>query len=162
MGNERPSGEKLIATNSSKGGYTLHESVEAGLVLTGTEIKSIRSQSPNLKDSYVEISNRGGALEAWLVNTHIAPYANGNVWNHEPLRRRKILLHRHQIKKLFGSITQDGMTVIPTRMYFKMGMVKIEVAIAKNRKAHDKRQAIKEKSAEREIAKAMKHSHRKK
>lgn len=160
MVNERSSGEKLIASNSSRGNYSLHEVVEAGLVLTGTEIKSIRSQSPNLKDSYVEISNRGGTLEAWLVNAHIAPYTHGNVWNHEPLRMRKILLHRHQIKKLFGAITQDGMTVIPTRMYYKKGMVKVEIAVAKSRKSHDKRQSIKEKSAEREIEKAMKHSNR--
>ncbi|MBL7717144.1 MAG: SsrA-binding protein SmpB [Bdellovibrionales bacterium] len=152
-------GEKLIATNpNARSDYFIQEIVEAGMVLTGTEIKSLRSQSPNLRDAYVEISGRKGAgrLEAWLSNAHIAPYSHGNIWNHDPLRKRKLLLQRHQIEKLFGAITQDGITVIPMRMYFKKGMAKVELGLGKGKKKYDKRQDIKKKSQDREIAQSMK------
>jgi SsrA-binding protein len=104
--------EKLIATNpSARADYFLEEVVEAGVVLQGTEIKSIRVTAPNLKDAFVEITHkkRGGnaeTLEAWLVNLHIGPYSHGNIWNHEAKRRRKLLLHAHQIRKMFGATTQ--------------------------------------------------------
>jgi len=152
-------GEKLIASNPSAfSNFFIEECVEAGLILTGTEIKSLRAASPNLKESFVEVlKDRGSdALGAWLVNAHIAPYKHGNIWNHEPLRRRKLLLHFHQIEKLFGAITQKGMTVVPTRMYFKKGRAKLEIGIAKGKKKHDKRQAMKEKTADREMKRAMK------
>lgn len=155
------SGEKLIATNPSKSDFFIEEVVEAGIVLTGTEIKSIRLQSPNLRDAFVEINagrDKARTLEAWLVNCHIAPYSHGNIWNHEPLRRRKLLLHRHQIDKMYGAITQKGLTIIPTRMYFKKGLAKIELALAKGKKKHDKRESLKKKSAEREMAQARKKS----
>lgn len=150
--------EKQIATNPNRGHFHIDEVVEAGIMLQGTEIKSIRSQSPSLKDAFVEISSAGrqGSLEAWLVNAHIAPYSHGNIWNHEPNRRRKLLLHRHQIKRMFGAITQDGMTIIPTRMYFKLGRVKVECALAKGKKQRDKRQDIKKRDTDREIEQAMK------
>ena len=157
-------GERLIATNpNAKQNYQWLELVEAGLVLTGTEIKSIRNQSPNLRDAFVEITGQGasrGKLEAWLLNMHVGPYSHGNIWNHEPLRRRKLLLHRHQIEKIFGAITQKGLTAIPTRLYFKGGMVKAEIAIARGKKAEDKRDDIKRKTAEREMEQALKQSRR--
>src|SRR5690349_3181281 len=110
--------EKLIATNSvARADYTFSEIVEAGLVLTGTEVKSLRMQAPNLRDSFVEVRGKeGSSLEGWLVNVHIAPYSHGNIWNHDPLRRRKLLLHRHQLEKLFGAVIREGMTIVPTRM----------------------------------------------
>lgn len=155
-------GEKLIASNPNRGNFLIDEVVEAGMVLTGTEVKSLRAQSPNLRDAFVEINEKGqtgGALEAWLLNVHIAPYSHGNIWNHEPLRRRKLLLQHHQIQKLFGAMTQKGMTIIPTRMYFKKGMAKIELALAKGKKLHDRREEVKKKSQEREMDQAMKRRH---
>jgi SsrA-binding protein len=151
------SGEKLIASNPhARSNYFVQEVVEAGMILTGTEIKSLRSAAPNLRDAFVEVLGKSAALEAWLVNAHIAPYSHGNIWNHDPLRRRKLLLHRHQIDRLYAAIIRDGMTVIPLRMYFKKGMAKIEVALAKGKKKHDKRQTMKEKSAKREMDQAIK------
>lgn len=153
------SGEKLIASNPyARGNYQIDEVVEAGLVLTGTEVKSLRNQSPNLRDSHVEISSWGSDLEAYLVNTHIAPYTHGNVWNHEPLRKRKLLLHRRQIDHIHGAIHQKGYTVVPLRMYFKTGIVKVELGLGKGKKKHDKRDDTKKRSVEREIAHAMKRS----
>lgn len=150
------SGEKLIATNpSARSNYHLEEVVEAGIVLLGTEIKSIRSQSPSLKDAFVEVSRN---FEAWLVNSHIAPYSHGNRWNHEPTRRRKLLLHKGQIERIHGALTREGRTVVPTRMYFTKGNVKVEIAIAKGKKKGDKREDVKKKAQDREIEKAMKRS----
>lgn len=153
-------GEKLIASNvSAKRDYIYHEIVEAGIVLTGTEIKSLRNQTPNIKDAFVEVTGkRGTALEAWLVNAHIAPYAHGNIWNHDPLRRRKLLLHKRQIERIFGATTQEGMTIIPTRMYFKEGRAKIELALAKGKKKGDKRDEEKKQGAQREMRNAMRKS----
>ena len=148
--------EKLIATNPARSNYIIDEVVEAGLVLTGTEVKSLRSQAPNLRDGYVEVRATTKELEAWLLNVHIAPYTHGNIFNHEPLRKRKLLMHRHQIEKLYGAVIQKGMTIIPLRMYFKKGRAKIELALGKGRKKHDKREAIKKKSASAEIDRAMK------
>lgn len=156
-------GEKLIASNpTARSNYFLDELVEAGIVLLGTEVKSIRASAPNLKDAYVEITNRkkgGGktsSLEAWLVNVHIGPYSHGNIWNHEARRRRKLLLHSHQIRRMFGALTQEGKTIVPTRMYFVKGRVKIEMALGKGKKKGDKRADSKEKSQKREIDQAMK------
>jgi SsrA-binding protein len=154
-------GEKLIATNpAARQNFSINELVEAGMVLTGTEIKSLRGQSPNLRDSFVEVLPRGKAFEAWLVNCHIPPYSHGNIWNHDPLRKRKLLLHTHQLEKMFGAIQRDGMTIVATRMYLKKGRAKIELAIAKGKKKHDKREDIKKRSADREISQAMKKKHR--
>lgn len=126
-------------------------------MLTGTEIKSIRESSPNLKDSYVAIKQKSAAsLEAYLVHAHIAPYKHGNIWNHEPTRERKLLLHKKEIVKLFGLVTQKGMTIIPTQLYFKTGRVKVELGIAKGKNAGDKRADMKKKSAQREMDQAMK------
>lgn len=151
------SGEKLIATNPlARQNYFIEEVIEAGMVLTGTEIKSIRDQAPNLRDSFVEVRGKENNLEAWLMNAHIAPYSHGNIWNHEPLRKRKLLLHKKEIGRLFGAVMREGVTLVPTRMYFKKGRAKVEVALAKGKKAHDKRESIKQRSAEREMEQALK------
>ena len=158
---------KLIATNpSAKANYFLEETVEAGISLMGTEIKSIRNQSPNLKDSFVEITNRASktaksaSLEAWLVNVHIGPYSHGNIWNHEARRRRKLLLHASQIKRMYGVLTQEGKTIVPTQMYYVKGRVKVELAVAKGKKKGDKREDSKKRDQEREIDQAMKKDRR--
>src|SRR5687768_1408041 len=103
----------------------IDEKVEAGMALTGTEIKSLRAQSPNLRDSYVDIRQSGARLEAFLCNAHIPPYSHGNIFNHDPLRARKLLMHRREIVRLFGAISQKGMTIVPIRMYFKGGRAKV-------------------------------------
>ena len=158
-------GEKLIASNpNARGDYFLEEKVEAGIELTGTEVKSIRASAPNLRDSFVEITSKkkggekSGSLEAWLVNVHIGPYSHGNIWNHEARRRRKLLLHSHQIRRLYGALTQEGKTIVPIRMYFLKGRVKIEIALGKGKKKGDKRADMKERSQKREIDQAMKRS----
>ena len=148
--------EKLIATNPiARQNFFIEEVMEAGIALTGTEIKSIRAQSPNLRDSFVEIRAQGKRLEAWLLNAHIAPYSHGNIWNHEPLRKRKLLLHSHQIERLFGDTTRKGYTLVPTRMYFKKGRAKVEIGLAKGKTKGDKRQDLKRKTDEREMEKAL-------
>jgi SsrA-binding protein len=148
----KDSGEKLIASNpNAKSNYQIQEIVEAGMVLTGTEVKSLRTQAPNLRDSFVEIRPRGKSFEAWLMNTHIGPYSHGNIWNHIALRSRKLLLHAHQLNKLHGAVIQKGMTIVPIRMYFKKGRAKIELGLGKGLKKYDKRQDIKKKTVEREM-----------
>jgi SsrA-binding protein len=159
--------QKLIATNpNARADYFLEEVVEAGLVLQGTEIKSIRAESPNLRDSFIDVTNKkrgeknAATLEAWIVNMHIGPYSHGNIWNHEPRRRRKLLLHAHQIKKMYGALTTEGKTIIPTRLYFKNGRVKVEIAMAKGKKKGDKRLDVKKRSQDKEISQAIKKNSR--
>jgi SsrA-binding protein len=157
MSEDKGSGEKLIASNpTARGDYFIEETIEAGLELTGTEVKSLRSQTPTLKEAYVEVRPHGSSLEAFLVNSHIAPYSHGNINNHDPKRRRKLLLHRHQIERMFGAITQKGLTIVPLRMYFKKGMAKLELGMGKGKKKYDKREDLKKKSAEREMDLAKK------
>lgn len=153
-------GEKLIATNPlAHANYFITEVVEAGLVLTGTEVKSLRTSAPNLRDSYVDIRAGASNFEAWLLNAHIAVYSHGNIWNHEPLRKRKLLLHHHQLEKLYGAVSQKGMTIVPIRMYFKKGLAKVELGLGKGKKKYDKREELKKKTAEREMD-IMKKSYR--
>jgi SsrA-binding protein len=147
-------GEKLIATNpNARSNYFIDEVVEAGIELKGTEVKSLRQQAPNLRDAFVEVraTRKGGSLEAWLLNAHIGPYTHGNIWNHEAMRQRKLLLHRNQISRMFGGISQKGLQVIPIRMYFKKGRAKIELGMGRGKKKYDKRETLKKKSAEREM-----------
>lgn len=150
--------EKLIAANpNARSNFFIEETVEAGLVLTGTEVKSLRTNSPNIRDAFVEVHGQlGKKLEAFLMNTHIAPYSHGNIWNHTPARKRKLLLHRHQIERLYGASVRDGMAIIPLRLYFKKGIAKVEIGLGKGKKKSDKRADIKKKTADREIEKAMK------
>lgn len=131
--------------------YFIDEKYEAGLVLTGTEVKSIRAGRCNLRDGFVRIDG----MEAWLENVHISPYAQGNLMNHEPMRPRKLLLHRKQISSLIGKVKQKGYTLIPLRVYIARNRVKVEIGLARGKRQFDKRQAIAERDAKREIARAV-------
>lgn len=156
--NEEKTGERLIASNpAAYSNYAITEVVEAGLVLTGTEVKSLRQQGPNLRDSFVEVYSKKNNFEAFLINSHVAPYSHGNIWNHEPLRKRKLLLHRHQLDKMYGSMIQKGLSIIPLKMYFLKGRVKVELGLGKGIKKFDKRDVLKKKSADREMDQARKH-----
>lgn len=132
--------------------YDIQESVEAGIVLTGTEIKSIRAGTVNLLDAYAHPEGS----ELWLFNTHIARYEEGNRYNHEPTRPRKLLLHRKQIDELAGKVMQKGFTIVPLKLYLKNGIAKVELGLAKGKKLHDKRESIARREAEREMERAMK------
>jgi len=132
--------------------YSIEETVEAGMSLLGTEVKSLREGRANLKDSYVLIKD----LEAFLFNCHISPYSHGNIMNHDPLRTRKLLMHKKEIMRLQGKIAQKGYTLIPLKIYFKDGRAKVEVGLAKGKREYEKRESVKEREANREIEKAMK------
>ena len=143
---------KIVANNRKASfEYFLLEKFEAGLVLHGSEIKSIRAGQMSIQESYIDIEN---GEQAWLVEAHIAPYEQANRFNHEPKRRRKLLLHKKQIRELWNNVRIKGMTVVPTRVYLKDGRAKIEIALAKGKKAYDKRATIAKRdearSAERE------------
>lgn len=143
-------GEKLIATNrKARHEYEILETYEAGLALKGTEVKSLREGQVNFKDSYAAISRE----EAWLVGCHIAPYHHGSDANHDPDRSRKLLLHRREITRLIGKVAERGLTLVPLRLYFKEGRAKVEIGLARGRKLHDKRDALRERDARREMAK---------
>jgi SsrA-binding protein len=144
-------GRKIIASNrKAKHDYFLQDRIEAGLVLQGTEIKSVRAGKVSLREAYVQVDGD----EAWLVNAHIAPYDPASKMNHDPRRRRKLLLHRRQINKLIDQIRQKGYTIIPTLMYLKSGRAKVEIAVARGKRKYDKRREIAKKDAEREMARA--------
>ena len=147
------SGEKLIASNKKAlHDYFVLQKLEAGIELTGTEVKSLRDGKANLKDSYVAIE-RG---EAYLIGTHISPYSHGNIANHDPERKRRLLLHKREIEKLHEQIQEKGLTVVPLRLYFKSGRVKTEIAVVRGKKLYDKRETEKRREQEREAAAAMK------
>ncbi len=144
---------KVVSQNKKAyADYFIDETIEAGIVLTGTEVKSLRQGKANLKDSYVIIKDN----EAWLLNCHISPYSHGNIYNHDPLRTRKLLLHRKEIERLRGKIQQQGYTLIPLKLYFKGSYVKVEIGLARGRKKYEKRDIIKKKEAQREIERALK------
>lgn len=144
---------KVIARNrKAKHEYNIEESYEAGIVLQGTEVKSIRQGRVNLKDSFALVEDG----EVFLYHMHIAPYKEGNRYNHEPERVRKLLFHKHQIKSLIGKTKRKGYTLIPLKIYFKNGLIKLELALAKGKDLHDKREDIKERTAQREMERAMK------
>jgi len=131
--------------------YEILERFEAGMVLTGTEIKSARDGRVNLKDAYGLVK----AGEIWLLNCHISPYSHGNYANHDPLRTRKLLLHHSEIRRLIGRTTEKGLTLVPLRLYLKNGKLKCEVALAKGRKLHDKREVERKKTIDRETRQAL-------
>ena len=144
---------KLIAKNpTARHNYTINSTFEAGIVLTGTEIKSIRNGKVNLKDTYVNIKNG----EIFIYGMHIAPYEFGNIFNKDPLRNRKLLLHRKEIFKLAGMIKEKGVSLVPISMYFQGNKVKLEVGIGKGKKLYDKREAIAKRDAQRKIDRALK------
>ena len=145
--------DKTVAVNRrARHEYALEETLEAGIVLTGTEIKSIRAGRVNLAEAYARIE-RG---EAWLIGAHIAPYEQGNRNNHEPTRTRKLLLHRDQIAELTGRTQAKGFTLVPLKLYIRDGMAKLELGIGKGKKAYDKRRTIAERDARRELERATK------
>jgi SsrA-binding protein len=145
--------EKAVATNrKAYHDYFIQETYEAGMSLLGTEVKSLREGKANLKDSYVAIKNN----EAYLFNCHISPYSHGNIQNHDPLRTRKLLLHRKEITRLWGNISLKGYTLVPLKIYFKKGKAKVEIGLAKGKRQYEKRATIKEKEAKREIERHLK------
>jgi SsrA-binding protein len=145
--------EQTVALNRrARHDYAIDETIEAGLVLTGTEIKAIRAGRANLAEAYARIE-RG---EAWLIGAHIAPYEQGNRNNHEPTRTRKLLLHRDQIAELIGRTQAKGFTLVPVRLYIRDGLAKLEIGVARGKKAYDKRRAIAERDARRELERETK------
>ncbi len=150
---DRQKAEKLIAENrKAYHDYHLLETFEAGVALLGTEVKAIREGRVNLRDSFGRVEDG----EVFLYNVHISPYSHRGSADHEPTRRRKLLLHRLEIRKLIGKTIQRGMTLVPVRMYFKNGRVKVAVSLAKGKQAHDKRETIRRRETERETRAAIK------
>ena len=147
------SGVKYIAENrKARHDYFIHETYEAGIALTGTEVKSLRQGKANLKDSFCRIEHG----ELLLLGMHISPYEQGNRFNHDPLRTRRLLMHKYEILKLFGKTKEKGYPLIPLNLYFKKGKVKVTVALVSGKKLYDKRQALAEKEAKRDIERRMK------
>jgi SsrA-binding protein len=151
-------GEKLIASNKRAGrDYHILEKYEAGIVLQGTEVKSLRMKGGcQLKDSYAQ--ETGGQL--FLVSAHITPYDQGNIHNHEPERPRKLLMHKREIEKITQRAEEKGLTLVPLRVYFKLGKVKVELGLCKGKQSADKREAVREREVKREIDRAMKRERR--
>ena len=137
-----------ISNRKARHDYFIIEAFEAGIVLTGTEVKSLRQGNANLQDSYAEL--RGG--EVWLEGMHINPYEHGSIYNHEPRRRRKLLLQKKQIRKLLGGLKEKGLTLVPLSVYFKGPYAKVELALARGKKSYDKREAIAKRESDRNLA----------
>ena len=153
----REEAQKSIAENRKAfHDYHILETFEAGIVLVGTEVKSIREGNANLRDSFARVEDG----EVWLYNVHINPYSHRGYANHEPVRRRKLLLHRQEIRRLIGKTVEKGLTLVPTRLYFKSGHVKVTLALARGKQARDKRETIKRREAERETRAAVKERRR--
>jgi SsrA-binding protein len=149
----RAKGEKLISDNRrARHDYHLTDRYEAGVVLTGTEVKSLREGRVTLQQAYADVRER----EAWLVGVHIDEYAQGNRANHDPDRPRKLLLHQREIEKLYAQVREKGFTVVPTRLYFKDGRVKVEIALARGKDLYDKRRTIADRDARRQIDRELK------
>ena len=143
---------KMIAKNRrARFEYTIEETLEAGLVLVGTEVKSLRQGRVNLKDGYAQIKEG----ELWLENVHISPYPFAHYGNHEPLRGRKLLVHRHELKRLTGKVNERGYSLVPLSLYFKKGRAKVQLGLGKGKKTVDKRRAIRERQESREMARAL-------
>jgi len=152
--NDKSESYKVVSDNrKARYLYDILENYEAGIQLTGTEVKSIREGKVNMQDGYALIRNG----EAWLINVHISPYTgSGQYFNHEPRRTRKLLLHRQEIRKLIGKVEQQGLTLVPLKMYLKRGLVKVSIGLAKGKKLHDKREDLKRRQDQRDIQRAMK------
>jgi SsrA-binding protein len=143
---------KILSDNRSAGhNYILSDRVEAGLVLTGTEVKAARDGKIQLKDAFGEVSGN----EAWLCNAHIGQYSHGNIMNHEPMRKRKLLLHREEIDKMLHKTREKGLTLVPTKLYLKDGRIKVELAVGRGKKLHDKRESEREREAQAEARAGM-------
>ncbi|MFV0504042.1 MAG: SsrA-binding protein SmpB [Lachnospirales bacterium] len=147
---------KLISQNKKAFyDYHINETFQAGIELVGTEVKSLRAGKCNLKDSFVRVENN----EVYINNLHISPYEHGNIFNKDPLRKRKLLLHKYEINKLIGAVKRDGYTIIATKIYFKGSLVKVDIALAKGKKLHDKRHDIAKKDQKRQAEKDFKVRH---
>ncbi len=142
----------LINNRRARFDYEVLQTLEAGIALRGTEVKSIREGKINLTEGFCRISER---LEVFLVNVHISPYDFGNRHNHDPLRERRLLLHRSEIRRLYGLVREQGLTLIPLKLYLKRGRVKVELGLVRGKKHHDKRDSIKKKDAQREVERAL-------
>lgn len=147
-----PKDKPLAQNKKASHDYHILDTIEAGIVLTGTEIKSIRAARINLKDGFAQIKNG----EAWLMNVHISLYDQGNQFNHEPLRNRKLLLHKKQINQLAGEISKKGVTLVPLKVYIKNGFAKVLLGLAQGKHDYDKRESIKKRDQEREIRRTLK------
>ena len=157
MATEKPHRRKLASNRRARHEYHLHDNVEAGIALTGTEVKSIRAGKVQLKDGFVEFrTSPAGRLEAYLMSVHISAYSHGNRENHLPERPRKLLLHRREIERLYGRTQSKGYTVVPLEVYLKGHRIKVEIALAQGKKLYDKRQAERERELDREARQAMK------
>lgn len=144
---------KVLSTNKKAFfDYEIIDSLEVGIVLLGTEVKSAKEGKINLKDAFVKIMNG----EAYLLNCHISPYSHGNITNHDPTRTRKLLLHKKELNKLIGKSKEKGLTLVPLKMYLKGNKIKVEIALAKGKKIYDKRESIKKKDLSREIKRELK------
>jgi SsrA-binding protein len=156
MAIKRPStgeAEQIVCVNRhARHNYFIEETYEAGLVLLGSEVKSLRDGKANLKDSYARIQKG----EAFLINAHVSPYPGANRFNHEPTRTRKLLLHQREIERLTGKTKERGFTLIPLRLYFKNGRAKVELGLARGKKLYDKRETLRRKAAEREVERSLK------
>ncbi len=152
MANKKSSNKTLAENRKARHDYFIEESMEAGIELVGTEVKSIRAGKCNLKDSYAEIKNS----EIFICNMHISPYEQGNIFNKDPLRNRKLLLHKNEIIKLQQYTAQQGYTLVPMSLYLKHGRVKVNLAVAKGKKNYDKRNSMLERDAKRDIDRQMK------
>lgn len=152
MGKKNESVKIACENRKARHDYFIHEAYEAGIELFGTEVKSLRAGKANLKDSYAEIKNG----ELFLQNMHISPYEQGNIFNHEPLRSKRLLMHKSEILKLFGRTREKGFTLIPLKIYFKKGRAKVELALVSGKHTYDKRQDLAAKAAKREVERALK------
>ena len=151
-------GIKIAAENrKARHDYAIHETFEAGIELVGTEVKALRAGKANLKDAYAQVTK---TAEVYVYNLHISPYEQGNQFNHEPLRPRRLLLHRAEIRRLIGKVKEKGYALIPLMLYFTHGLVKMELALATGKKLYDKRQTMAEKDAKREMDRTLKERNR--
>lgn len=154
MAAKKTHAEKMVCQNKlARINYAIDETFEAGIVLVGTEVKALRDSMANLRDSYAVVQDE----EIFLHDMHISPYSHGNIANHDPLRVRKLLLHKREIKRLYGKTQEKGMTLVPLRVYFKNGKVKVELGVGKGKKLYDKRQDLKKREDERDIERGFRH-----
>ena len=152
MAKKKPAGEKIIAQNkTARLNYFIEDTYEAGIALVGTEVKALREGKANLKDSYALVNNG----EVFVHEMHISPYTFGNRQNHDPLRVRKLLLHKGEIKRLYGKSRERGLALIPLKLYFKSGKVKMEIGIGRGKKLYDKRESLRDKDDRREMQRGM-------
>nr|WP_137597830.1 SsrA-binding protein SmpB [Paucilactobacillus kaifaensis] len=153
LAKQKQANDNLMAQNKkARHDYSIESTYEAGIVLTGTEIKAIRDKRVNLRDGFAQVRNG----EVWLMNVHISPYDQGNQFNHDPLRNRKLLLHKKEIKRLSGELSTKGITLVPLKLYIKNGYAKVLLGVAKGKHEYDKRETLKRREQDRQIARVMK------